>query len=39
MRHPLTPELIIAKTKTESLHLVKNLNLWGNNIDDLKVLK
>jgi Leucine-rich repeat (LRR) protein len=39
MRHPLTPELIIAKTKTESLHLVKNLNLWGNNIDDLKVLR
>ena len=39
MGKPLTAELVINKTKTESLHLVKNLNLWGNDIDDLKVLK
>jgi hypothetical protein len=29
MGKPLTEELIKAKTKTEAIHLVKNLNLWG----------
>lgn len=25
----LTAELIFAKTKSDSLHNIKNLNLWG----------
>jgi hypothetical protein len=32
---PLTIDLIISKTKSDSLHNIKNLNLWGN---DLEVL-
>lgn len=34
----LTAELVIQKSKCEHLHTVKNLNLWGNDIDDMKIL-
>lgn len=39
MSKPLTKELIALKTKTEQLNQIKNLNLWGNDIDDLKILR
>ncbi|EGR33402.1 leucine rich repeat protein [Ichthyophthirius multifiliis] len=39
MGKPLTEDLIKQKTKTEAIHLVKNLNLWGQELDDLHVLK
>lgn len=35
MNKPLTLELIRQKTKTDQIHLIKNLNLWGNDLDDL----
>lgn len=27
---PLTPELVLSKTKADSIQSVRNLNLWGN---------
>lgn len=39
MSKPLTKDLIVSKTKTEQLASIKNLNLWGNDIDDLKILR
>lgn len=38
MEKPLTVELIHAKTKTDSLASIKNLNLWGNELTDLSIL-
>lgn len=35
---PLTKELILQKCKTDKLTAIKNLNLWGNDIDDLSIL-
>ena len=34
----LTTELVLAKSKCEHLCAVKNLNLWGNDIEDMKLL-
>ena len=39
MAKPLTEELILMRTKAGNLELIKNLNLWGNEIDDVSVLK
>lgn len=39
MGKPLTQELIIQKTKCDSLLQIKNLNMWGNDLDDLKALR
>ncbi|OMJ81759.1 hypothetical protein SteCoe_17700 [Stentor coeruleus] len=39
MSKPLTAELIIMKTKAGNLENVKNLNLWGNEIDDVRIVK
>ncbi|EAR89772.1 C21orf2 (macronuclear) [Tetrahymena thermophila SB210] len=39
MGKPLTEELIIQKTKCSSLSQIKNLNLWGSDIDDISILK
>lgn len=39
MSKPLTTELIIMKTKASNLESIKNLNLWGNEIDDVKIVK
>ncbi|KAL4495132.1 hypothetical protein ABPG72_007239 [Tetrahymena utriculariae] len=39
MGKPLTEELIIQKTKCSSLSQIKNLNLWGSDIDDITILK
>jgi hypothetical protein len=30
---PLTVDFIMSKTKADSLQSIKNLNLWGNNLD------
>lgn len=30
--YPLTAEFILNKTKSDNLHSIKNLNLWGNNL-------
>jgi hypothetical protein len=29
---PLTVDLVVSKTKCDSLHNLKNLNLWGNDL-------
>ena len=35
---PLTKELIVMKCKSDKLSQIKNVNLWGNDLDDLSVL-
>jgi len=35
---PLTKELILQKCKTDKLTQIKNVNLWGNDLDDLSIL-
>lgn len=39
MSNPLTAELILQKTKATSLDSIKNLNLWGNEIDDVRIVR
>jgi cilla- and flagella-associated protein len=39
MSKSLTPELVLLKTKAGSLENVKNLNLWGNELEDVRILK
>lgn len=39
MKKVLTPDLIQAKTRCDNLFLIKNLNLWGNEIEDIKLLR
>jgi cilla- and flagella-associated protein len=39
MSKPLTADLILQRTKAGTLESVKNLNLWGNDIDDVRILK
>lgn len=38
MSKPLTVELIHMKTKTNRIDSIKNLNLWGNNLDDISIV-
>jgi hypothetical protein len=35
---PLTADLVFTKTKSDSLQNIKNLNLWGNDLEDLSLL-
>jgi hypothetical protein len=35
----LTADLILQKTKASNLESVKNLNLWGNDIDDVRIVR
>ncbi|KAI9137462.1 hypothetical protein BKA69DRAFT_1097971 [Paraphysoderma sedebokerense] len=35
----LTKDLIIQRTQKSDLNLIKNLNLWGNNLTNVDVLK
>lgn len=35
----LTPELILMKCKSDKVQSVKNLNLWGNDLEDVGILK
>ena len=36
---PLTADLVFTKTKSDSLHNIKNLNLWGNDLEDLSLIE
>lgn len=36
---PLTSELVFTKTKADSLVSIKNLNLWGNDLEDLSLIE
>jgi Leucine-rich repeat (LRR) protein len=35
----LTKEILISKCKTDKLQNIKNVNLWGNDYDDLSVMQ
>lgn len=35
---PLTKELLLSKCKSDKLTHIKNVNLWGNDLDDLSIL-
>jgi len=35
----LTKELLILRTKQDRVDLIKNLNLWGNDLDDVSYIK
>jgi len=35
---PLTKELLINKCKTDQLYSLKNVNLWGNDLDDMSII-
>ena len=39
MSKKLTRELIIQKVHSDRFVSIKNLNLWGSNIDDVSILK
>ena len=39
MSKPLTRDLLIQKCKADKLTSIKNINLWGNDIDDLNILQ
>ena len=39
MSKKLTAELVIARSKTDNLSIVKNLNLWGNDLEDIQLLR
>lgn len=34
----LTVELVLTKTKCDNLNSIKNLNLWGNELEDLQII-
>ena len=35
----LTLDLVFNKTKSDNLHNIKNLNLWGNELEDLSLIQ
>ena len=39
MGKQLTPELIIQRTKSDKFTTIKNLNLWGNDLEDVSAVK
>jgi len=39
MGKPLTQDLVLLRSKADRLDSVRNLNLWGNDIDDVSILK
>ena len=39
MGKTLTPEVIQTKCKTDKLVNIKNLNLWGNDLEDISIIK
>lgn len=39
MSKALTRELIMARCKSDNIRLLKNLNLWGNDITDVSLLR
>ena len=39
MGKPLTLDLVLQRSKADHLEDIRNLNLWGNDIDDVSILK
>ena len=38
-QNPLTKDLIVEKCKKHNFNEIKNINLWGTNLDDISVIK
>ena len=39
MQNPLTKELVIEKCKKSNFNEIKNINLWGTNLDDISIIR
>lgn len=39
MNKVLTPDLVLARAKTDSLYGIRNLNVWGNDLSDVSILR
>lgn len=39
MGKTLTPDVIQTKCKTDKLANIKNLNLWGNDLEDISIIQ
>jgi Leucine-rich repeat (LRR) protein len=39
MGKTLTPELIMSKCKTDKIQSIKNLNLWGTDLEDISIIR
>ncbi|KAJ9450295.1 cilla- and flagella-associated protein [Diplonema papillatum] len=37
--NPLTERIVLQKTKVDDLEAVRSLNLWGQNLDDMSILR
>jgi len=37
--NPLTIDIIVEKCKKQNLKEIKNINLWGSEIDDVSIIK
>lgn len=37
-QNPLKKELIIEKCKKQNFNEIKNINLWGTNLDDIQLI-
>lgn len=37
-QNPLKKELIIEKCKKQNFNEIKNINLWGTNLDDIQMI-
>lgn len=38
-QNPLTADLIVEKCKKNNFKEIKNINLWGSNIDDIQIIR
>ena len=38
MGKTMTPELVMQKCKFDKIHDIKNLNLWGNDLEDISLI-
>ena len=37
--NPLTTELIVEKCKNSNFKEIKNITLWGSNLDDIQIIR
>ena len=35
----LTPDLVLARAKTDNLYSIRNLNVWGNDLSDVSIIR
>lgn len=38
MGKTMTPDLVMQKCKFDKIHDIKNLNLWGNDLEDISLI-